>query len=64
MYSLYLLKGLGIGLTIPTGQHILKEVAYQDAGIYKCIGQSSSNRKRLEILHTVSVGVRGKIKDL
>lgn len=47
-------------MSTPTGQHLLKDVAYHDAGIYKCIGQSATNKKKLEILHTVSVGVKGK----
>ncbi|KFB46490.1 AGAP011094-PA-like protein [Anopheles sinensis] len=38
------LKGSG-----QTGQISLKDVVYQDAGTYKCVGQSSgSNRKRLD----------------
>ncbi len=54
------LRGLGAGLTTPTGQFSLKDVVYQDAGIYKCIGQSISNKKKLEIVHTVAVQVKGK----
>lgn len=54
------LRGLGVGLTTPTGQFSLKDVVYQDAGIYKCIGQSVSNKKKLEIVHTVAVQVKGK----
>jgi hypothetical protein len=38
---------------------LLKDVIYQDAGIYKCVGQSPSNKKKLEILNTVLVGVKG-----
>ncbi|XP_037051592.1 uncharacterized protein LOC119085315 isoform X2 [Bradysia coprophila] len=53
------LRGLGAGLTTPTGQFSLKDVVYQDAGIYKCIGQSVSNKKKLEIVHTVAVQVKG-----
>lgn len=50
-----------MGLTTPTGQFSLKDVVYQDAGIYKCIGQSvSNNKKKVEIIHTVSVQVKGK----
>ncbi|XP_059622894.1 uncharacterized protein LOC132266076 [Phlebotomus argentipes] len=53
------LKGLGAGLSTPTGQSILKDVVYQDAGVYKCIGQSPSTKKKLEVLHTVAVAVKG-----
>lgn len=50
-----------MGLTTPTGQFSLKDVVYQDAGIYKCIGQSvSNNKKKVEIIHTVSVQVKGE----
>lgn len=54
------LRGLGAGLTTPTGQFSLKDVVYQDAGIYKCIGQSTANKKKLEIVHTVAVQVKGE----
>lgn len=55
------LRGLGMGLTTPTGQFSLKDVVYQDAGIYKCIGQSTSNnKKKVEVIHTVAVQVKGK----
>ena len=49
-----------MGLTTPTGQFSLKDVVYQDAGIYKCIGQSPTNKKKVEIIHTVAVQVKGK----
>lgn len=55
------LKGLGVGLTTPTGQFSLKDVVYQDAGTYKCIGQSAVNKKKLEILNAVSIAVKGKL---
>lgn len=55
------LRGLGMGLTTPTGQFSLKDVVYQDAGIYKCIGQSTANnKKKVEVIHTVAVQVKGK----
>lgn len=58
------LRGLGIGLTTPTGQFSLKDVVYQDAGVYKCIGQSATttagSKKKVEIIHTVAVQVKGK----
>lgn len=53
------LKGVGIGTTNPNGQYSLKDVVYQDAGIYKCIGQSAGNKKKLEVLNTIAVGVKG-----
>lgn len=55
------LKGLGVGLTTPTGQFSLKDVVYQDAGTYKCIGQSTVNKKKLEILNAVSIAVKGML---
>lgn len=54
------LKGLGVGLTTPTGQFSLKDVVYQDAGTYKCIGQSTVNKKKLEVLNSVAVAVKGE----
>lgn len=54
------LRGLGVGLTTPTGQFSLKDVVYQDAGVYKCIGQSPNNKKKVEVIHTVAVQVKGK----
>lgn len=54
------LRGLGHGLSSPTGQVSLKDVVYQDAGTYKCIGQSPQNKKKLEVLQTVGVTVKGK----
>ncbi|XP_073846288.1 irregular chiasm C-roughest protein teiresias [Musca autumnalis] len=53
------LRGLGHGLSSPTGQVSLKDVVYQDAGTYKCIGQSPQNKKKLEVLQTVGVSVKG-----
>ncbi|KFB46487.1 AGAP011095-PA-like protein [Anopheles sinensis] len=53
------LKGLGAGIYTPTGQFSLKDVVYQDAGTYKCVGQNASNRKKLEVLQTVSIAVKG-----
>ncbi|KAM7344618.1 irregular chiasm C-roughest protein teiresias [Cochliomyia hominivorax] len=53
------LRGLGHGLSTPTGQFSLKDVVYQDAGTYKCIGQSPINKKKLEVLQTVGVTVKG-----
>ncbi|XP_052562946.1 uncharacterized protein LOC120420861 [Culex pipiens pallens] len=53
------LKGLGVGISTPTGQFSLKDVVYQDAGTYKCVGQSAANRKKLEVLQTVSIAVKG-----
>uniref|UniRef100_A0A182M2F0 Ig-like domain-containing protein n=1 Tax=Anopheles culicifacies TaxID=139723 RepID=A0A182M2F0_9DIPT len=52
------LKGHGTGSYAQTGQFSLKDVVYQDAGTYKCVGQSASNRKKLEPHHTPSVAVR------
>lgn len=54
------LRGLGIGSSIPTGIFSLKDVVYQDAGTYKCVGQSVTNKKKLDVLHTLSVNVKGK----
>lgn len=54
------LRGLGHGLSTPTGQFSLKDVVYQDAGTYKCIGQSTMNKKKLEVLQTVGLVVKGK----
>jgi hypothetical protein len=54
------LRGLGDRGSLPTGQYNLKDAVYQDAGIYKCVGQSSNGKKKLEVIHTVSVGVRGE----
>ncbi|XP_058979668.1 uncharacterized protein LOC101899127 [Musca domestica] len=54
------LRGLGHGLSSPTGQVSLKDVVYQDAGTYKCIGQSPQNKKKLEVLQTVGVTVKGQ----
>lgn len=56
------LRGLGHGLTTPTGQFSLKDVVYHDAGTYKCIGQSPTNKKKLEVLQTVGVTVKGELK--
>ncbi|XP_053677151.1 uncharacterized protein LOC128727278 [Anopheles nili] len=59
------LKGLGSGSYAQTGQLSLKDVVYQDAGTYKCVGQSATtaaaagNRKKLEVLQTVSIAVKG-----
>uniref|UniRef100_A0A182ISF1 Ig-like domain-containing protein n=1 Tax=Anopheles atroparvus TaxID=41427 RepID=A0A182ISF1_ANOAO len=36
-----------------TGQVSLKDVVYQDAGTYKCVGQSPTNRKKLDVPQTV-----------
>ncbi|CAD7088990.1 unnamed protein product [Hermetia illucens] len=49
------LRGLGVGLNTPTGQFSLKDVVYQDAGTYKCIGQSPTNKKKLEVLQTIGL---------
>lgn len=54
------LRGLGHGLSTPTGQFSLKDVVYQDAGTYKCIGQSPINKKKLEVLQTLGVTVKGE----
>lgn len=54
------LRGLGIGSSMPTGTYSLKDVVYQDAGFYKCVGQSPNNKKKLEVLHTLSLNVKGK----
>lgn len=54
------LRGLGIGSSVPTGTYSLKDVVYQDAGYYKCVGQSPNNKKKLEVLHTLSLNVKGK----
>ncbi|KAH8297299.1 hypothetical protein KR044_010285 [Drosophila immigrans] len=53
------LRGLGYGASQPTGQFSLKDVMYQDAGTYKCVGQSLANKKKLEVLQTVVVSVKG-----
>lgn len=58
------LRGLGIGSSMPTGTYSLKDVVYQDAGYYKCVGQSPNNKKKLEVLHTLSLNVKGKNIDL
>lgn len=57
------LKGLGVGTYSPSsnGQYALKDVVYQDAGIYKCIGQSPTNKKKLEVLNAIALGVKGRI---
>jgi hypothetical protein len=54
------LKGVGNGPYSPNGQYSLKDVVYQEAGIYKCIGQSTTNKKKLEVLNTIAVSVKGK----
>lgn len=54
------LRGLGYGISQPTGQFSLKDVMYQDAGTYKCVGQSLANKKKLEVIQTVTVSVKGK----
>uniref|UniRef100_A0A1A9WIW1 Ig-like domain-containing protein n=1 Tax=Glossina brevipalpis TaxID=37001 RepID=A0A1A9WIW1_9MUSC len=56
------LRGLGHGLSTPTGQFSLKDVVYQDAGTYKCIGQSPMNKKKLEVLQTVAVTVKADMQ--
>ncbi|XP_034479198.1 uncharacterized protein LOC117785349 [Drosophila innubila] len=53
------LRGLGYGSSQPTGQFSLKDVMYQDAGTYKCVGQSLANKKKLEVLQSVIVAVKG-----
>lgn len=54
------LRGLGHGLNPATGQFSIKDVIYQDAGTYKCIGHSTkNNKKRLEVLQTVGLLVKG-----
>ncbi|XP_017962051.1 hemicentin-1 [Drosophila navojoa] len=53
------LRGLGYGSSTPTGQFSLKDVMYQDAGTYKCVGQSPANKKKLEVLQSVVVSVKG-----
>lgn len=55
------LKGVGVGTYAPNGQYALKDVVYQDAGIYKCVGQSPTNKKKLEVLNTIALGVKGKM---
>jgi hypothetical protein len=57
------LKGVGVGTyAAPSnGQYSLKDVVYQDAGIYKCVGQSPTNKKKLEVLNTIALGVKGKM---
>lgn len=54
------LRGLGHGLSTPTGQFSLKDVVYQDAGTYKCIGQPTMNKKKVEVLQTVGLVVKGR----
>lgn len=54
------LRGLGYGSSLPTGQFSLKDVMYQDAGTYKCVGQPLANKKKLEVLQSVIVSVKGK----
>lgn len=53
------LRGLGMGSSVPTGIYSLKDVVYQDAGTYKCVGQSPTNKKKLDVLHTLSLNVKG-----
>ncbi|XP_041448811.1 uncharacterized protein LOC111075644 isoform X2 [Drosophila obscura] len=53
------LRGLGYGSSQPTGQFSLKDVMYQDAGVYKCVGQPLANKKKLEVLQSVTVSVKG-----
>ncbi|EDW00702.1 hemicentin-1 [Drosophila grimshawi] len=53
------LRGLGYGSSQPTGQFSLKDVMYQDAGTYKCVGQSLANKKKLDVLQSVIVSVKG-----
>uniref|UniRef100_A0A182TSB8 Ig-like domain-containing protein n=1 Tax=Anopheles melas TaxID=34690 RepID=A0A182TSB8_9DIPT len=53
-------KGPGAGRHTQTGQFSLKDVVYQDAGTYKCVGQSGAGRKKLELQPTASVAVKGK----
>lgn len=55
------LRGLGMGSSVPTGFYSLKDVVYQDAGTYKCVGQSPTNKKKLDVLHTLSLNVKGKM---
>lgn len=54
------LRGLGQSSSIPNGVHSLKDVVYQDAGTYKCVGQSPTNKKKLDVLHTMMLNVKGK----
>lgn len=54
------MKGSGAGRHTQTGQFSLKDVVYQDAGTYKCVGQSGAGRKKLELQPTASVAVKGK----
>jgi hypothetical protein len=56
------LKGVGVGTyAAPSnGQYSLKDVVYQDAGIYKCVGQSPTSKKKLEVLNTIALGVKGE----
>lgn len=53
-----------MGTYAPNGQYSLKDVVYQDAGIYKCVGQSPTNKKKLEVLNTIALGVKGNAMDL
>lgn len=55
------LRGLGAGSSTPTGVFSLKDVVYQDAGTYKCVGQSQTNKKKLDVLQTLSLNVKGEI---
>ncbi|EDO64474.1 AGAP011094-PA [Anopheles gambiae str. PEST] len=53
-------KGSGAGRHTQTGQFSLKDVVYQDAGTYKCVGQSGAGRKKLELQPTASVAVKAR----
>lgn len=53
------LKGINVGTASPSNTFSLKDVVYQDAGIYKCVGQSAINKKKLEVLNTIALGVKG-----
>ncbi|CRL08182.1 CLUMA_CG020961, isoform A, partial [Clunio marinus] len=53
------LKGVGVGTYPPNSHYSLKDVIYQDAGIYKCVGQNPTNKKKLEVLNTIALGVKG-----
>lgn len=55
------LRGLGVGSSMPIGIFSLKDVVYQDAGTYKCVGQNPNNKKKLDVLHTLSLNVKGKL---
>uniref|UniRef100_A0A182Q119 Immunoglobulin domain-containing protein n=1 Tax=Anopheles farauti TaxID=69004 RepID=A0A182Q119_9DIPT len=54
------LKGHGTGSYGQMGQLSLKDVVYQDAGTYKCVGQSAGSRKKLDVFRTDSTAVKGK----